>query len=207
MRKTPLRVKRGPSEVSRTKKASPWTAKSRSLPVWAVGPWEKSSPARPMVTISRGAGSWEVSKLAVRDFVQRLSRERGVTVILTTHLMEIADKLSDRVAVIDHGKLLVVDPPERLKDTVGTGDVLEIHLTDENKVSDAIGAIETVEGIDSAAPVDGVIAVRALDMVGKLQRLFNTLEERKIEISNVSLRKNTLEDVFITLTGRGLREG
>ncbi len=152
------------------------------------------------------AGLDPQSRVRVADYIGKLS-EADKTVILTTHLMEIADKLSDRVAVIDHGKLLVVDPPERLKDTVGTGDVLEIHLANENKVSDAIGAIETVEGIDSAAPVDGAIAVRALDMVGKLQRLFNTLEERKIEISNVSLRKNTLEDVFITLTGRGLREG
>ncbi len=152
------------------------------------------------------AGLDPQSRVRVADYIGKIS-EADKTVILTTHLMEIADKLSDRVAVIDHGKLLVVDPPERLKDTVGTGDVLEIHLANENKVSDAIGAIETVEGIDSAAPVDGVIAVRALDMVGKLQRLFNTLEERKIEISNVSLRKNTLEDVFITLTGRGLREG
>lgn len=152
------------------------------------------------------AGLDPQSRVRVADYIGKIS-EADKTVILTTHLMEIADKLSDRVAVIDHGKLLVVDPPERLKDTVGSGDVLEIHLANEEMVSDAIGAIETVEGIDSAAPVDGVIAVRALDMVGKLQRLFNTLEERKIEISNVSLRKNTLEDVFITLTGRGLREG
>lgn len=152
------------------------------------------------------AGLDPQSRVRVADYIRKIS-EADKTVILTTHLMEIADKLSDRVAVIDHGKLLVVDPPGRLKDTVGSGDVLEIHLVNENKVSDAIGAIETVEGIDSAAPVDGAIAVRALDMVGKLQRLFNTLEERKIEISNVSLRKNTLEDVFITLTGRGLREG
>lgn len=152
------------------------------------------------------AGLDPQSRVRVADYIRKIS-EADKTVILTTHLMEIADKLSDRVAVIDHGKLLVVDPPGRLKDTVGSGDVLEIHLANENKVSDAIGAIETVEGIDSAAPVDGAIAVRALDMVGKLQRLFNTLEERKIEISNVSLRKNTLEDVFITLTGRGLREG
>lgn len=152
------------------------------------------------------AGLDPQSRVRVADYIRKIS-EADKTVILTTHLMEIADKLSDRVAIIDHGKLLVVDPPGRLKDTVGTGDVLEIHLANENKVSDAIGAIETVEGIDSAAPVDGAIAVRALDMVGKLQRLFNTLEERKIEISNVSLRKNTLEDVFITLTGRGLREG
>lgn len=152
------------------------------------------------------AGLDPQSRVRVADYIGKLS-EADKTVILTTHLMEIADILSDRVAVIDHGKLLVVDPPERLKDTVGTGDVLEIRLANENQVSDAVGAIETVEGIDSAAPVDGVIAVRALDMVGKLQRLFNTLEERKIEIRNVSLRKNTLEDVFITLTGRGLREG
>ena len=152
------------------------------------------------------AGLDPQSRVRVADYIGKIS-EADKTVILTTHLMEIADNLSDRVAVIDHGKLLVVDPPERLKDTVGTGDVLEIHLANEEMVSDAIGAIETVEGIDSAAPVDGAIAVRALDMVGKLQRLFSALEERKIEISNVSLRKNTLEDVFITLTGRGLREG
>ncbi len=152
------------------------------------------------------AGLDPQSRVRVADYIRKIS-EADKTVILTTHLMEIADKLSDRVAIIDHGKLLVVDPPGRLKDTVGSGDVLEIHLANEKKVNDAIGAIETVEGIDSAAPVDGAIAVRGLDMVGKLQRLFNTLEEKKIEISNVSLRKNTLEDVFITLTGRGLREG
>lgn len=152
------------------------------------------------------AGLDPQSRVLVADFIGEISK-RDKTVILTTHLMEIADRLSDRVAIIDHGKLLVLDSPEKLKDTVGTGDVLVVRLADERNGENAAGMIRAVPGIESATPSDGTVTVRALDMVGKLQQMFNVLEQNKIEISDVSLRKNTLEDVFISLTGRGLREG
>ena len=76
------------------------------------------------------AGLNPQSRLVVTEYIKGLKETRRLTVILTTHEMEIADQLSDRVAIIDHGKLLVLDTPENLKDRVGKGDIMEIALYD-----------------------------------------------------------------------------
>jgi len=120
--------------------------------------------------------------------------------------MEIADQLSDRVAIIDHGKLLVLDTPENLKDRVGKGDIMEITLYNEAKNKGAREALEGVEGIQEVNEVRGRTVVRALDAVSKFPKIFTLLESIGAGILDVSLRRNSLEDVFITLTGRGLRE-
>ena len=74
------------------------------------------------------AGLDPQSRVLVRDYIRSLARKK--TVILTTHNMDEAERLADRVAIIDHGQLLVVDTPEELKRTVGEGDVLEVNIAD-----------------------------------------------------------------------------
>jgi len=152
------------------------------------------------------AGLDPQSRLVVIEYVRGLKETRRLTVILTTHEMDIADQLSDRVAIIDHGKLLVLDTPENLKDRVGKGDIMEITLYDEAKNKKAREALEGMEGIQEVNEIRGRIVVRALDAASKFPKIFNLLESRGAGVLDVSLRRNSLEDVFITLTGRGLRE-
>ena len=152
------------------------------------------------------AGLDPQSKLVVTEYIGGLKETKRLTVILTTHEMEIADQLSDRVAIIDHGKLLVLDAPENLKDRIGKGDIVEITLNDKTKNKIAREALQGLEGIQEVNEIREKIVVRALDAVNKFPNIFKLLESKNVMVLDVSLRKNSLEDVFITLTGRGLRE-
>jgi ABC-2 type transport system ATP-binding protein len=140
----------------------------------------------------------------VREYVRSLAG--GMTVILTTHDMEEADRLADRIAIIDHGRLLVLDTPTHLKDTIGEGDLLEIELPDASG-----GEMETVcrelavdfPGLDRQAD--------RLRVVGHgvhqtLPALLDRLHQAGFTTGEARIRRRTLEDVFISLTGRGLRE-
>lgn len=146
------------------------------------------------------------SRLMVSEYIRSLGEDQGKTIILTTHLMEVADQLSDRVAIIDHGKLLVLDTPEQLKKTVGRGDVVEISLFDTSKNSQAIQMLKEMEGIEEINEIRGKITLRALNAVNMLPTIFDSLQRIDLDILNLSLRANSLENVFITLTGRALRE-
>ncbi len=146
------------------------------------------------------------SRLMVSDFIRSLGEDDGKTILLTTHLMEIADQMSDRVAIIDHGKLLVLDTPDQLKKTVGKGDVVEISLNDNGRNGQTIQMLEEMDGMQEVNEIRGHITLRALNAVNMLPEIVSSLQRMKAEILNLSLRSNSLENVFITLTGRGLRE-
>ncbi len=153
------------------------------------------------------AGLDPQSRVKVREYIQRLARSK--TVILTTHNMDEAERLADRVAIIDHGQLLVVDTPDALKQRVGEGDVIEIGLAgqpDDAVIQQARTALQAVaEGVVYSQGQD-VLVVRALNGVGHLPVVLNALEAAGLQAGDVRLRENTLEDVFIELTGRRLRE-
>ncbi|MCK9151265.1 ABC transporter ATP-binding protein [Methanobacterium alcaliphilum] len=146
------------------------------------------------------------SRRVLWNFIRSLRDDEGKTVILTTHLMDEADRLSDRIAIIDHGKLLRLDTPENLKREIGEGDVVDIHLSDPDKISQAVNKLKSLDFIDSAVEVDGMINVRALNAVSKLPKVMEILQELDVRVADLSLRPNTLEDVFIELTGTSLRE-
>ncbi len=146
------------------------------------------------------------SRLMVSDFIRSLGEDDGKTIILTTHLMEIADQMSDRVAIIDHGKLLVLDTPDQLKKTVGKGDVVEISLNDNGSNGQTIQMLEEMDGMQEVNEIRGKITLRALNALNMLPEIVSSLQRMKAEILSLSLRSNSLENVFITLTGRGLRE-
>jgi len=152
------------------------------------------------------AGLDPQSRLVVTERIRELKETSRLTVILTTHEMEIADQLSDRVAIIDHGRLLVLDTPENLKDSIGKGDIMEIALYDESNNKAAIESLKGIEGIHEVNEIRGRIMIRALDAASKIPKVFALLDSIGARVLDVSLRRNSLEDVFITLTGRGLRE-
>jgi ABC-2 type transport system ATP-binding protein len=146
------------------------------------------------------------SRRVLWNFIRSLRDKEGKTVILTTHLMDEADSLSDRIAIIDHGKLLRLDTPHNLKREIGEGDVVYIHLSDPNKNLEVINVLKNMDSIDSVMEVEGKINVRTLNAVGKLPEIMVELQNLNVAVEDLFLRPNTLEDVFIELTGTSLRE-
>lgn len=148
------------------------------------------------------AGLDPQSRVKVREYIKSLARTR--TVILTTHNMDEAERVADRVAIIDHGELLVLDTPDALKRSVGEGDAVEIrlrHMGDERKLQTALAPI--TYKLDAAL---NTLTVHALNAVGALPTLLEALTAAGFQPGEVRVRENTLEDVFIQLTGRRLRE-
>ena len=149
------------------------------------------------------AGLDPQSRLLVREYIQSLARHK--TVILTTHNMDEAQRLADRVAIVDRGKLLVVDTPERLVQQVGQGDVLELELPPEADRESAVAAVSGL--VDEATLLNGhALVLRAQGLVARMPALLDALSAAGARPREVRLRENTLEDVFIALTGRRLRQ-
>jgi ABC-2 type transport system ATP-binding protein len=157
------------------------------------------------------AGLDPQSRVKVREYIRSLARVK--TVILTTHNMDEADRVADRVAIIDQGRLLVLDTPQALKQQVGEGDVVEIGL--DGPAADGLEAALRAAHLASGRPVVSdvwldagrtMLTVRALNAVSALPAILDTLAACGQRPSELRLRENTLEDVFIQLTGRRLRE-
>lgn len=146
------------------------------------------------------------SRRVLWNYIRSLRDDEGKTVILTTHLMDEADRLSDRIAIIDHGKLLRLDTPSNLKKEIGEGDVVEMKLSDPDKNQEIATVLADLEDVHSAVEIEGALNVRALDAVGKLPQIIDRVEKAGVHVLDLSVRQNTLEDVFIDLTGTGLRE-
>ena len=153
------------------------------------------------------AGLDPQSRVQVREYIKCLAQNK--TIILTTHNMDEADRLADRVAIIDHGKLLVLDTPKSLKQQVGEGDVLEISLMSEDRnqdIQEIEGDLHSLNNNLQISILNKILTIRALDVVNLLSQILDTLRLKGFKVGEVRLRQNTLEDVFIQLTGRSLRE-
>ena len=120
--------------------------------------------------------------------------------------MEEADALSDRIAIIDHGRLLQLDKPDNLKKTVGKGDIIELQLAQRSMNERIIKDLRTLMDIEEAYDLKGCVAVRALNATSKLPEILDLIAGAGGGVSDITIRGNTLEDVFISLTGRALRK-
>ncbi len=131
------------------------------------------------------------------NYIEKL-REEGVTVLLTTHYMEEADQLADRIAIIDKGKIVALGSPSELKDSIG-GDIIKIKCDDENKMIELLSA----NGFD-AMVVDGEVIIKAEKAEKEIPKIFTLAKE--IEIISIMYKEPSLEDVFIHYTGKAYRE-
>jgi ABC-2 type transport system ATP-binding protein len=144
------------------------------------------------------------SRVKIREYIQSLKGEK--TVILTTHNMDEADRVADRVAIMDHGRILVLDTPDALKKRVGEGSVLEIQLiADDLDTSEVLTALLDMDSDTRVEVVDGNLNLHAPDILTLLPRITERLTSIDVGYGEVHVRENTLEDVFIQLTGRSLR--
>jgi ABC-2 type transport system ATP-binding protein len=147
------------------------------------------------------AGLDPQSRVLVREYIKSLARRK--TIILTTHNMDEADRMADRVAILDHGRLLTVDRPQALKHTVGDGDVLEIELNDD-ALEQALAALAPM--LPDVSIIDHSLVIRARGVVELLPAILEALQRETASLGEIRLRANSLEDVFLSLTGRRLRE-
>jgi len=144
------------------------------------------------------------SAVFVREFVRKLVEEERKTILLTTHYMAEAEELCDRIAIIDHGKIIALDTPEGLKRLVRGEETVEIRARDirPEKILEAPFRMAIV-GDD---PSTGIAKIRAQVDEEDLPKLVEWLVKAGAKVLSVERKEPTLEDVFIKLTGRGLRD-
>jgi len=149
------------------------------------------------------AGLDPQSRLLVRDFIRDTAKDK--TVIVTTHNMDEAERIANRVAIIDSGKLLQLDTPDNLKRSIGEGDIMEmkLHCVDPSSLDRAEKALEALNY--SVSRKEDHFTIRTMNLVPRIHEVYQLLEREEISIQEMKVRENTLEDVFIHLTGKSLR--
>ncbi len=147
------------------------------------------------------AGLDPQSRLALWALIEGM-RDRGITVLLTTHYMDEADRLSDRVAIIDGGKVLVCDTPAALKRDLGAGTVLDLQLDGAHDGLDAV--LRQVPGVREVTAGAGGLQVMTDSREGLLARVVEAAGPYRLR--DLAVREPTLETVFIKLTGKALRD-
>jgi ABC-2 type transport system ATP-binding protein len=150
------------------------------------------------------AGLDPQSRIALWEILGELHAE-GQTILLTTHYMEEADELCDRLAIIDHGHLLTLGTPTELKTAIGADTVVTVTAQgDLDELAKVLAA--EVPGAQGATRVEGTVLVEVRDQGGVLPIVFAVAERNGFHVSDVSVAEPTLETVFINLTGKDLRE-
>ncbi|HWO60915.1 MAG TPA: ABC transporter ATP-binding protein [Umezawaea sp.] len=148
------------------------------------------------------------ARLFVHDRVAALQRE-GVTIVLTTHDMDEAAKLCDRVGIVDHGKLLALDSPEKLTSSLPGSTTISVTTspvgTDPQAVTAALGALDGVVRVEEVAGSSAFRVYTDATAAVALPAVLRALEESDVVVSDLAIGKPSLEDVFIQMTGRELR--
>ncbi|MBN1270859.1 MAG: ABC transporter ATP-binding protein [Candidatus Aminicenantes bacterium] len=150
------------------------------------------------------AGLDPQSRVLVRDYVRSIAGRK--TIILTTHDMNEADLLSDRVAIIDYGRLLVLDTLDNLKNRIGKGEILEIKIKERQGIIWDQVQKNLPDNLSHLAFQKGILHMLGDNIPEALPSLLQELKNHDLQVEDIKIRKKTLEDVFISLTGRGLRE-
>jgi ABC-2 type transport system ATP-binding protein len=141
------------------------------------------------------------SRRQLWDIIRQL-RQRGRTVLLTTHYMDEAERLCDRIAVVDHGKIIALGSPRELIAGLGGEHVIEFSLDGESP--DATFA--ALPGVRSVAHEGPTIRLTVSETHVTLKALLSELSKADIELTSLTTRHASLEDVFVSLTGRHLRD-
>jgi ABC-2 type transport system ATP-binding protein len=150
------------------------------------------------------AGLDPQSRLALWDLLGGLHRQ-GQTILLTTHYMEEADQLCDRVAIMDHGKILALDTPAVLKQSVGADTVVTVKATgDIGQLAELLA--RDVEGVTRTRPADGGLQLHVQGSDRLVPRIVLAAERGGFDLVDLSISEPSLETVFINLTGKELRD-
>ena len=140
------------------------------------------------------------------EYIRKIHKEFEMTLFVSTHYMEEADRLCDRVGIIDYGKIQVIDTPEIMKNAMGN-DIISFSLIDGiTKQDELISRIKQIEFVSQVNTKQGEITIKSSQCSEVIPKIFQTASEMNIEIDSLSLNKPTLDDVFISYTGHNLRD-
>jgi ABC-2 type transport system ATP-binding protein len=142
------------------------------------------------------------ARLSLWDIVEKF-RERGGTILLTTHYMEEAARLCDRIAIMDHGKVIALGTPAELIESLGADQIIEFSVTNEL----AEDALKNLPAVNHLHKRGDVYALTVAEIGVALPALLAEIERQQSEIVTLTTHQATLEDVFVSLTGRMLRDG
>jgi len=132
--------------------------------------------------------------------------QQGMTVLYTTHYMEEAQELSDRVGIIDHGRMIALGTQKELTQQVGERDVLRLHIGEDGEADKLAEAARALPGVLQASAVDHEVALMVPSAADALAPVVSKANELGIKIRSVDIQEPNLEAVFLQLTGRALRD-
>ena len=142
------------------------------------------------------------TRSVIWDYLKKLNKENGLTIFITTHYLEEADLLCDRIAIIDQGKVLIEDTPSNLKQKLG-GDIIEISVDNHVKAKELISELDYVEKIDV---VEEKLRIKAEKGDEVLPLLLEICKVNSIKVKTVSLSRPSLDEVFLEYTGKSMRD-
>jgi ABC-2 type transport system ATP-binding protein len=145
-----------------------------------------------------------VSRVAVWEMLQKIKSERDLTVLLTTHYMDEADKLCDRIAIVDHGELKALDSPLKLKMSIPGNNILEVGFSEVPP--DWPERVQRLPDVQSVSHEDRIFRINSHNGPATTLALMEAAAASRIAVSSLSIQSTTLDDVFVHYTGRALRD-
>ncbi|MEJ5328455.1 MAG: ATP-binding cassette domain-containing protein [Candidatus Bathyarchaeia archaeon] len=142
------------------------------------------------------------TRAATWNYIKKLKKEFGMTLFMTTHYLEEADALCDRIAIIDHGKIVVIGTPEELKDNLG-GDIITVSIKQDADITNLIKKIERVKEVKKESDM---YLIKSENGEVTAPLIIEALRKEGYVVTKLSLSKPTLNDVYLQYTGRSLRD-
>jgi ABC-2 type transport system ATP-binding protein len=142
------------------------------------------------------------TRTATWGYIKRLKEEFGMTLFMTTHYLEEADNLCDRIAIIDNGKIVALDTPNALKESLG-GDIISITI--EQNDADPTRLIEKTSKVKEVKKQDNTYRVKVENGEEVAPQILNKLTDEGYKVTRLSLTKPTLDEVYLEYTGRSMR--
>jgi ABC-2 type transport system ATP-binding protein len=142
------------------------------------------------------------TRAATWNYVRMLKKEFGMTLFMTTHYLEEADALCDRIAIIDHGKIIVVGSPTELKDSLG-GDIITLSI---QKDEDITGLISKIEHVKEVKKENGAYRIKSSNGELTAPLIIESLRKNGHVVTKLSLTKPTLNEVYLQYTGKSMRD-
>jgi ABC-2 type transport system ATP-binding protein len=145
-----------------------------------------------------------VSRVNVWEMLQRIKSERQLTILVTTHYMDEADKLCDRIAIVDHGDLKALDSPMKLKLSVPSNNVLEVDFT--STPPGWTSRLKALPDVEEVTAEDSVFRISTRNGPATTMAMLDAAAAAGISVRSLAVQNTTLDDVFVHYTGRGLRD-
>jgi ABC-2 type transport system ATP-binding protein len=145
-----------------------------------------------------------VSRVHVWEMLQRIKHERDLTVLITTHYMDEADKLCDRIAIVDHGTLKALDSPLKLKASIPVQNVLEAGFSSTPAAWER--TLQALPDVESVTAFDHVFRVKSSNGPATAMALMDAAARAGVTVNSLSVQSTTLDDVFVHYTGAALRD-